>query len=119
MSTRSSVGIALKSDLWNHLVVHHPDVVKWLDHDSDRRMDHPDGVFFHFDYYKWHLVGPSNWIGSKLYEAVKDREEDYLIQEACHDYPTLDSDGDAGSWVQNPWRLAKCLSVSLTFEETD
>ena len=41
-------------------------------------------------------------------------EEDWIIVQACHDYPDS-TDGDEGGWYDNPFNLVKSVSVELSW----
>ena len=41
-------------------------------------------------------------------------EEDWIIVQACHDYPDS-TDGDEGGWYDNPFSLSKSVSVELAW----
>ena len=42
-------------------------------------------------------------------------EEDWLIIQACHDYPG-DEEGTAGEWYENPFNLHQQVSVELSWD---
>lgn len=54
----------------------------------------------------------------ELYGVLKELSaEDYYLQEACSEYPSIDADGNRGDWYDNPWNLGVKMSCSLYFEE--
>ncbi len=116
MGIRSDVGIALKDELVTHLQTNHPDTYQWLAQESDEvhiRRGH--GKLFVIHDCKWPLIG-SNPQKDALYEILDNQEcHNYLIVEACHDYPS-DDENDIGGWIDNPWDLRKYVTVNLSYE---
>ena len=51
-----------------------------------------------------------------LYKHMREAhdEEDWIIFQACHDYPNT-TDGDEGGWYDNPFDLSKNVSVELSW----
>ena len=110
MSIRSTVGIALKNEVFYHLANAHPVAIDFLGDWCSHRLQNKAGVFFYLHKVNWST-------DNALYEALKSIDDgDYLIREACHDYPMLDSAGNAGSWDDNPWKLSIRHEVSIGYE---
>ena len=112
--TKNDVGIAVKAEFVEDLVKKFP----WLE-------EHPKhvvaqdgkevGTLFIVEDINWNTVVPGE-LGHTVTAALNAIGEDnYLLVDACHDYPTSD-EGDKGEWHDNPWWLSKCVSVELTYE---
>ena len=70
-------------------------------------------MFFHLNWVKWS-------IDHALYLALEPCDsEDYLIREACHDHPSLESEGNEGLWVENPWEVSVQIQVSIGFLDVE
>lgn len=109
MGIRSDVGLACKKDLAKLVLERFP----WVAESAEEHT-HDEGTLFHFTDIKWYRDLDEDIIA--LYAFLKEHDEDYLIVEACHDYPESDQ-GDAGSWTDNPWNVYRAVSVSISFEE--
>lgn len=110
MSTRSDVGLAIKTEAFDSL----PENVKaFLDTDFfDTKLTEDEGRLFHVECIKWCDFDPPI---SDLYHALRELDsEDFIIIEGCHDYPDSDN-GCRGDWVDNPWDMSKNIQVSVTF----
>ena len=46
--------------------------------------------------------------------GVHHDEDDWLLLQACHDYPET-NDGDEGGWYNNPFDFTKNVSVELAW----
>lgn len=113
MGIRSDVGIALKHSIVRELP---QDVKKFLYDESEDIDSREEGVLFVFRDVKWNAT--YNEIKG-FYEALKKFNwNDYIVVEACFDYPESD-DGDAGYWSNNPWSLHRSVVVELCFETSD
>ncbi len=118
MSTRSDVGVAITATLLTKIRGKGPKVIKFLEEESDEKLVHKQGVLFLFRDYKWLRLHPFSQIDA-LYNALEVQSpcgSDYLIVEACHDYPVQDD--ATGEWLDNPWRLHQELAVSVYYEES-
>lgn len=112
MGIRSDIGIAIKEELFTRLST---ESVKLLD-EFETKLRDEEGRLFHLTDVKWyrHEADISEFY-KELYE-LDEGGEDYLIVEACHDYPT-NEEGDVGGWIENPWGLVRNVSVSVEFCE--
>ncbi len=112
MSSRSDVGFACKVELVKQVDTLFP----WVRDEADDAFDTDEGTLFHFVETKWNDLD-DNIRG--LYLWLKTQQtEDYLIVEACHDYPTSDT-GDAGGWLENPWNVRRAIYVSIDFNDVN
>lgn len=112
MSIRSDVAVAVSAKAKVFLS---EDTIRWMTNDCDSSVDSAEGSFFLFKDIKWYR-GSDTEIDKLYAELQKAEDSDYLIIEACHDYPTSD-EGDAGSWYDNPWNIHRCVSVEITWCE--
>ena len=121
MGIRSDVGIAIKHSLYNILSA----ASKTLLDEADHKEDHVQGRLFVFHDIKWYTSSDDELVDfykdlsfpkllKKQIDSDYDSDEDYIIVDACHDYPES-TDGDAGSWHDNPWDLSKSVSASLNY----
>lgn len=115
MSTRSDVGLAIKTEAFDSL----PESVKAFLADTDffeTKLINDEGRLFHATCIKWCDFAPPI---SDLYAALGDLDElDFMILEGCHDYP--DSlDGCRGDWMDNPWGLKRNVAVTVEYYEPD
>ena len=111
MSTRSSVGIALKRAVWVEWIRSNHGLIQDLEDLCEKRYNHEEGVFYYLPNVMWSD-------DNALYKALeKVSEDDYLIRGGFHAYPT-DTSCNAGNWNDNPWKLSVAVSVSVSFEET-
>ena len=115
MSTRSDVGLAIKTEAFEAL----PASVKAFLAETDffdTKLEHEEGRLFHVQCIKWDDFAPPI---SDLYAALKELDgEDFIIIEACHDYPDSEN-GDRGDWVDNPWGLEQVTTTSVEFYVDD
>lgn len=109
MGIRSDVGFACKTDLAKLVVEKFP----WVAEQSDEYSNN-EGSLFHFTDIKWYRDCDEDI--SALYQFLKGHEKDYLIIEACHDYPESEA-GYSGSWTDNPWNMYRVVSVCIEFEQ--
>ena len=112
MGVRSDVVVAMKLDVYNNLT---PATVDWLNTVSDQQNMREDGegVSFLFDYIKWYT--DSYPPITQLYKELSERDddgEDYIIIDACPEYPNND-ENDLGCWYENPWGYYKEVSVTI------
>ena len=109
MGIRSDVGFACKTELAKEVTEKFP----WVAEQSDK-YENDEGILFHFTDIKWYR-DIDDFVA--LYKFLKEHnEDDYLIVEACHDYPESDQ-GDAGNWTNNPWNVYRAVSVRIEFEQ--
>jgi len=116
MGIRSDVAIALKKNVFDGLSAESKSTLDdWFQGPvSETQEGH---VLFYVERVKWYrsyddLV--------QLYAELTDvfDDEDYLIVQACHDYPESD-EGNLGGWYENPWEIYKNWSVSLEWTLPD
>lgn len=108
MGIRSDVGIAVKKG-----VCFSEETTKFLE-SADDELTEKEGTLYVFESIKWYMDSYADIV--KLYEELKGKDEgDYLIREACHDYPSDESGGNLGAWYDNPWGLNVCISTSLSY----
>jgi len=108
MGVRSDVAVLMKHRVFASM----PDLAKKLLSECDEEHRDDEGVLFHFLQVKWY--------GGKDIDALndaldKEEDEDWLIIEACHDYPCTE-DYSTGDWVENPWNAFKQVSVSINID---
>ena len=114
MSIRSDVGLALKASTVEMLEGQYLRVYQWLCGDAVEHAFRLEGELFIFEHVKWGNGHPNV---DALYEILRGySDEDYLVVEACSEYPSEESEYDAGGWLDNPWRLRKELIVRVLYE---
>ena len=116
MGVRSDVAVALKKNVWESLT---PESKKTLGEwfPEGPASETQDGhVLFYDERIKWYHEIYEDLV--QLYAELNGvfDDEDYLIIQACHDYPTSD-EGNLGGWYENPWEMYKNWSVSLEWDE--
>jgi hypothetical protein len=106
---RSTVFAAFKTEL-------HQKLVHLAIFERGDRYDHSDGVAYSFPAIKWY-TGEGEV--KELYDALAAHDDpagnNHLIIEACHDYPES-TDGDSGSWCDNPWNARRVVTVGINFD---
>lgn len=118
MSSRSKVVIAIRYSVWEKI----SGVVRDCLDEADELLQKPEGFLFIFDEIRWPIVLVEGDINSsdpceQLVGFLKTQpESDYLVVEACYDYPDSD-DGDMGKWTDNPWDIRRVVSVDILFNE--
>lgn len=112
MGIRSDVAVAVSAKALRGLS---DDTLRWMEADSNSRSDCTEGSFFLFTDIKWYWQSDKDI--KKLYEelAAVDSAE-YLVIEACHDYPSSE-EGDRGDWLDNPWNIRRCVRVEISWCE--
>ncbi len=120
MGIRSDVAIAMKEYVYENLS---PEVRKILEEwgfeevskyepQTEKNQDLDDaGRLFATTDVKWYTDYEDV---TALYKHMREAhdEEDWIIFQACHDYPDT-TDGDEGGWYDNPFDLSKNVSVEL------
>ena len=120
MGIRSDVAIAMKEYVYENLS---PEVRKILEEwgfeevskyepQTEKNQDLDDaGRLFATTDVKWYTDYEDI---TALYKHMREAhdEEDWIIFQACHDYPDT-TDGDEGGWYDNPFDLSKNVSVEL------
>lgn len=108
---RSDVGIALKKNVQDGLSA---ETQNFLEEWAETVLVADEGVLFYAADVKWpnfDVDGPV----LKLYDELAEFEEDdFLVLEGCHDYPDS-TEGNAGSWVENPWNLVRYVTVRVDY----
>ena len=122
MGIRSDVAIAMKEYVYENLS---PEVRKILEEwgfeevskyepQTEKNQDLDDaGRLFATTDVKWYTDYEDI---TALYKHMREAhdEEDWIIFQACHDYPDT-TDGDEGGWYDNPFDLSKHVSVELSW----
>ena len=122
MGIRSDVAIAMKEYVYENLS---PEVRKILEEwgfeevskyepQTEKNQDLDDaGRLFATTDVKWYSDYEDV---TALYKHMREAhdEEDWIIFQACHDYPDT-TDGDEGGWYDNPFDLSKSVSVELNW----
>jgi len=122
MGIRSDVAIAMKEYVYENLS---PEVRKILEEwgfeevskyepQTEKNQDLDDaGRLFATTDVKWYTDYEDV---TALYKHMREAhdEEDWIIFQACHDYPNT-TDGDEGGWYDNPFDLSKNVSVELSW----
>ena len=122
MGIRSDVAIAMKEYVYENLS---PEVRKILEEwgfeevskyepQTEKNQDLDDaGRLFATTDVKWYTDYEDV---TALYKHMREAhdEEDWIIFQACHDYPDT-TDGDEGGWYDNPFNLNKSVSVELSW----
>ena len=122
MGIRSDVAIAMKEYVYENLS---PEVRKILEEwgfeevskyepQTEKNQDLDDaGRLFATNDVKWYSDYEDV---TALYKHMREAhdEEDWIIIQACHDYPDS-TDGDEGGWYDNPFNLSKSVSVELAW----
>jgi hypothetical protein len=109
MGIRSDVGIAVKSEFTEGFEA----IASEHQVDFANTFTKEEGKAYLFEYVKWntdfsHVEALTNYLTSI-------GEENYIIVEACHDYPES-TDGDAGEWYDNPFNVSRNISVSISID---
>ena len=122
MGIRSDVAIAMKEYVYENLS---PEVRKILEEwgfeevskyepQTEKNQDLDDaGRLFATTDVKWYSDYEDVTALYKHFREAHD-EEDWIIFQACHDYPDA-TDGDEGGWYDNPFNLVKSVSVELSW----
>ena len=122
MGIRSDVAIAMKEYVYENLS---PEVRKILEEwgfeevskyepQTEKNQDLDDaGRLFATTDVKWYTDYEDV---TALYKHMREAhdEEDWIIFQACHDYPDT-TDGDEGGWYDNPFDLSKSVRVALNW----
>ena len=120
MGIRSDVAIAMKEYVYENLS---PEVRKILEEwgfeqqstykpENEGCLDDAGRLFATTDV-KWYSGYEDFTALYKHFREAHD-EEDWIIFQACHDYPDS-TDGDEGGWYDNPFDLSKSVSVELNW----
>jgi len=132
MGVRSDVAIVMKEAVRGHLT---PEIKVFLEEwgfYEQARVDESDitkdesvqygritkddlGSLFIAEGVKWYHFEYDDIAAFYKYMNENHDPEDWLIVQACHDYPES-TDGDEGEWHDNPFGLRKCVSVELAWD---
>ena len=117
MGTRSDVGIAMKEYVFQNLS---PEAKIFLEEwgfeerevlNSEEYGDEA-GRLLATESVKWYSRDYDDIIAFIKHLNDDHDDEDWLLIQACPEYPT-DDDGDEGGWYDNPFELRKLVSVEL------
>ena len=121
MGVRSDVGIAMKEYVFQNLS---EKAKKFLEewefeersvYKPENEKDEDDaGRMFVTSDVKWYSHDYEDIIAFMRHLNDDHDEEDWLLLQACHDYPES-TEGDAGEWHDNPFDLYKSVSVELNW----
>lgn len=121
MGVRSDVGIAMKEYVYENLSVKAKEFLKeWGFEESARRKpeevnDEDDaGRLLTTSDVKWYSHDYDDIIAFMKHLNEHHDEDDWLLLQACHDYPEA-NDGDEGGWYNNPFDFVKNVSVELAW----
>ena len=110
MGIRSDVFVGLKEEVFSSLKEQNQ---KFLLEQSDMQDDRDGGKAFLFSGIKWYKDTFPELI--ELYGDLEHsgdfNSEDYIIIEACEEYPTMDA--TSGGWEDNPWNAFRYVEVSI------
>lgn len=116
MGIRSDVFVGMKHNVQNKIndgVGTDADKVRFLLASADDCLERDEGVAYVFQDVKWYMDEEDI---AALYELLRSTgEENYIVVEACHDYPDND-EGDAGCWTDNPWNAQRVTHVTIEFD---
>lgn len=115
MGTQSDVFVGMKHNVQNKIndgVSTDADKVRFLLASADDYLEADEGVAYVFRDVKWYMEEEDI---AALYELLRSTgEENYIVIEACHDYPDSD-EGDAGCWTDNPWNAQRVTHVTIEY----
>ena len=121
MGVRSDVGIAMKEYVFQNLS---EKAKKFLEEwEFDERDAHltPDekdednaGRLFVTSDVKWYSHDYEDIIAFMRHLNDDHDDEDWLLLQACHDYPES-TEGDDGGWYDNPFDFTKHATVELSW----
>lgn len=113
MGIRSDIAIALKAEFVEGFEQVAKDLNWNLEEMAENIRVAPEGKLWHFTSIKWYST--DNDVATLIEYLQECGEENYKTVEACGEYPES-TEGDAGSWDDNPFRAYKAVSVSIEFE---
>jgi len=109
MGTRSDIVVCMKSEIYKKLS---DESRHFLQHDARLAAPEPEGIAFIFEDIKWYRYSDKEI--DKLYSDLAPQDiEDYIVIEACPEYPSDESSGDEGAWWDNPWGFRKEINVTI------
>ena len=121
MGIRSDVAIAMKEYVYENLS---PEAKKILEEwgFEEREVREPEqvrdeddaGRLFVTQDVKWYYFDYEDIIAFMKHLNDDHDEEDWLLIQACHDYPES-TEGDEGGWHDNPFDFCKRVSVELAW----
>ena len=113
MGIRSDVFVALKKELVEKLPAKHDKLLR--EGFGAEVLEHADGRAYFMTFVKWYVDLDSELRALYAWLDKKASDEDFIIVEACHDYPES-HDGDAGDWGDNPWGACRYVRAGIEFE---
>ena len=109
MGTRSDVVLCMKNKVYQELSDKSKVTIEEYFGDFENRTE--EGLLFQAHDIKRYYTCYSDL--TELYtDLSKADEDDYKLVTACNEYPD-DRDADIGYWDENPWEIAKQVSVHL------
>ena len=121
MGVRSDVGIAMKEYVFQNLS---EKAKKFLEewefeersvYKSENEKDEDDaGRMLVTSDVKWYSHDYEDIIAFMRHLNDDHDEEDWLLLQACHDYPES-TEGDTGGWYDNPFDFTKHVNVELNW----
>ena len=122
MGVRSDVGIAMKEYVFQNLS---EKAKKFLEewgfeeqtvYKPENKKDEDDaGRLLVTQDVKWYWHDYDDIIAFIKHLNDDHDEDDWLLIQACHDYPES-NEGDEGGWYENPFNLHKQVSVELSWD---
>lgn len=117
MGIRSDVTIALKKNVYDGLSAESKKTLSdWFEEPASKTKE--GDVLFYIEDVKWYFDICDDLVA--LYNELEDKfdYDDFLIIQACHDYPRS-IDGDLGGWIENPWETYRTWTVGVAWEEVN
>jgi len=109
MGVRSDIVVCMKSEIYKKLS---DESRHFLERDARLAAPEPEGIAFIFEDIKWYRNYDKEI--DKLYSDLAPQDiEDYIVIEACPEYPSDESSGDEGAWWDNPWGFRKEINVTI------
>ena len=114
MGIRSDVAVALKKNVFDNLSAGSRQTLsEWFGEPAS--VNGQGHVLFYTEFVKWYFSSYEDLVA--LYAELLDSfdEEEYLIVQACHDYPES-TEGDLGGWYDNPWGAYRSVRVEVKWD---
>ena len=109
MGIRSEVGFAAKPNVVENLSEEaRATITRYF---GKPQCQHEEGTLWFVEGIKWYCSTYDDLI-SLYAELGRFHDEDYIIVEACYDYPTSD-EGCIGEWHDNPWNMHREVSARV------
>lgn len=113
MGIRSDIAIALKAEFVEGFEQVAKDLGWNLGNMCERIDSHEEGKLYYFTDIKWYTSESD--VGTLIEYLEECGDENYKTVEACGEYPDS-TEGDAGSWNDNPFGARKAVSVCIEFK---